>query len=386
VALLCFAANKGIQMPKLMQQLSVMLVSLLLLGSSQLAAVEVDALYLADVSADQPQRQWQNTALAQVMTRLTGITDFSKYPQVTAELNNAGRYVKQFESQRQNGDNRLKVLLDASLINPLLQQQGIAIWGAHRPETLLWIVQQNGSDRQFLRKADDELVSALLQNLAENRIPVTLPLYDIDDLLQLTETDVWAGFWQSINQASMRYRADMVIIATLDEVNRNGENFQRLSWQRQSPAQGTNQYIIVRNEVIAADIVTLANAFSAVLTAELAAEQAVVLQAKTANYQLVVANLTNLADVVAVERLLERMLGVSSVTLNQFAADRAQFTVTLQIELAQLTRHLQWEPSLMLMDNTEADVYSRLNETKRNLPIALIPVQRIDANYRFVRR
>jgi hypothetical protein len=373
-------------MPKLMQKLSVMLVSLLLLASSQLAAVEVDSLYQADVSADQPQRQWQNTALAQVMTRLTGITDFSKYPQITAELNNAGRYVKQFESQRQNGDNRLKVLLDASLINPLLQQQGIAIWGAHRPETLIWVVQQNGSDRQFLRKADDELVSALLQNLAENRIPVTLPLYDIDDLLQLTETDVWAGFWQPINQASIRYRADMVMIVTLDEVNRNGENVQRLSWQRQSPSQGTNQYIIVRNEVIAADTVTLASAFSAVLTAELAAEQAVVLQAQTANYQLAVANLTNLADVVAVERLLERMLGVSSVTLSQFAVDRAQFTITLQIELAQLTRQLQWEPSLILMDNTETDAYSRLNETKHNLPIALIPVQRIDASYRFVRR
>ncbi|WP_052748999.1 DUF2066 domain-containing protein [Arsukibacterium ikkense] len=378
------------------QPMSILLAGMLLLAGNPLAAVEVDALYLADVSADQTQRQWQNNALAQVITRLTGINNFSDYPEITRELNNAGRYVKQFESHRHNGDTRLKVLLDASLINPLLQQQGIAIWGAHRPEILVWIVQQQAGERRFLRQPEHELVKLLLPHLAENGIPVTLPLYDIEDLSQLSETDVWAGFWQSINQASSRYRPDRVMTIAFDEVNRDGATLQRLSWQRQSTGPGTEQNRIIRNEVTAVDHLALVQAFSTTLTRELAAEQAVLLQPQTQTFQLEVENLNTLADVVAVERLIGRVLGVASVTLSQFSANRAQFAVELQIELAQLSRILQWEPSLQISEvaaGREGGIYLggiapglRPVGPRSEAVSSLNMTRQVHASYRFIRR
>jgi hypothetical protein len=367
-----------------MQLVKGLLTTVLVLCSTLVPAIEVENLYVADVSADQTQRQWQSNALTQVITRLTGVSDLAQYPAIAKELNDAGKYVKQFESLRHNGSSRLKVLLDATLINVLLQQQGIAIWGAHRPEILVWIVQQQGSDRLFLRQADNELVQLLRQSLNENGIPLTLPLYDIDDLMQLSETDVWAGFWQPIRQASLRYRPDMVMTLAFDQVNLDGENLLRLSWQRQSPVQGSNQTRIVRNEITAADNVQLISAFSAALTSELAAEQAVVLQAEQNNYQLLVSNLQSLSDVVAIEALLNRVLGVAAVTLSEFSANKARFSVDLNIALSQLTQILQWEPALTLSDGAEGNNTAVMDSTASALEMNL--VSRADVRYTFIRR
>ncbi|MDX1538668.1 DUF2066 domain-containing protein [Arsukibacterium sp.] len=375
-------------MAQQMRAIRLLLATLLILLSNLVAAVEVENLYVADVSAEQNQRQWQSNALAQVITRLTGITDLTVYPQVASELDDPAKYVKQFESVRQNGSNRLRVLLDASLINLLLQQQGIAIWGAQRPEILAWIVQQQGAERTFLRQQENELVKLLLQKLAESGVPVTLPLYDIDDLMQLTETDVWAGFWQPINQASARYRPDMIMTLAFDEISRDGEKLQRLSWQRQSPVAGTNQNRIIRNDVTAADLPGLVTAFAASLGQELAAEQAVVLSPQHNTVQLAVENLQSLADVVAVERLLNRVLGVAAVTLHEFSDNEARFAVDLQIELSQLISILQWQPALALAQSNSVAVVQ--DSGRRNdrfaAAVELNPGSAADVKYVFIRR
>ncbi|MDX1676843.1 DUF2066 domain-containing protein [Arsukibacterium sp.] len=369
-----------------MQAIRLLLATLLILLSHRVTAVEIDNLYVADVSAEQNQRQWQSNALAQVISRLTGITDLTSYPAIASELNDAGKYVKQFESVRLNGNNRLRVLLDSALIKVLLQQQGVAIWGAHRPEILMWIVQQQGADRSFVRQQDNELIKLLRQQLAEAGIPVTLPLYDIDDLMQLNETDVWAGFWQPISQASVRYRPDMIMTLALDDVSQNGQTLLRLSWQRQSPQPGTSQSRIFRNEVIAADLSGLVSAFTAALSAELAAEQAVMLSADLKSYQLAVSNVPSLADVLTVERLLNRVLGVAAVTLREFSESEARFAVDLQIELPQLKGMLQWQPALVLAEPESEFPRTVPGSENLNSAVELNPVLPADVSYQFIRR
>jgi uncharacterized protein len=378
--------NKGVQMAQQIKAIRLLLATLLILLSNLVAAVEVDNLYVADVSAEQNQQQWQSNALGQVITRLTGINNLTVYPQIASELDDPVKYVKQFESVRQNGSNRLKVLLDASLINLLLQQQGIAIWGAHRPEILVWIVQQQGTERIFLRQQENELVKLLLQKLTESGVPVTLPLYDIDELMQLTESDVWAGFWRPINQASARYRPDMIMTLAFDEISRDGEKLQRLSWQRQSPVPGTNQSRIIRNDVTAADLPALVTAFTASLGQELAAEQAVVLNPQQHTVQLAVENLQSLADVVAVERLLNRVLGVAAVTLREFSDNEARFAVDLQIELSQLISILQWQPALALAQNSSLGQSGARSNDKFAAAVELSPGSAADVKYVFIRR
>ena len=73
----------------------------------------------------------------------------------------------------------------------------------------------------------------------------------MDDVLQLSPTDVWAGFWQQINQASQRYSADEIIAATLDRVMQDDKLMWRLSWQRQQDNR------IFRDEVSAEDELSL---------------------------------------------------------------------------------------------------------------------------------
>ncbi len=163
---------------------------ILLLSNAALAKPE---LYQAEVSAEQTQQQWQREALSQILVRVSGDPAIMQRSELRAELNHAASYVKQFEAVRGEAGNRVRVLLDAERIRTLLQQLQIPIWGGQRPEMLFWIVEQAGSERRFVRQSDDPWLQALTQVMAEQALPLTLPLYDIDDLLNLNENYVWGG-------------------------------------------------------------------------------------------------------------------------------------------------------------------------------------------------
>ena len=146
-------------------------------------ATQIADLYQADVDSTTSGNEWQRQALAQVLVRVSGKAEVTELPQVKAELAKAAGYVKQFENVRQAGGNRMRVLLDAEKVNQLLQQQGIAVWGALRPDTLIWLVEQNGSERQFIRQSSHPVNAAMQQAFRQAALPLTLPLYDMDDLL-----------------------------------------------------------------------------------------------------------------------------------------------------------------------------------------------------------
>ena len=117
-----------------------------------------------------------------------------------------------------------------------------------------------------------------------------------------------------------------------------------------------------------------------------------VLQAEHSTYQLAVSNLQSLADVVTVETLLNRVLGVAAVTLREYSAKEAKFAINLHIELSQLTDILRWEPALLLSDTPHSTSYnaSYSRESGINEPTAsaveLNMVSQADIRYVFIRR
>src|SRR5258706_5789879 len=52
----------------------------------------------------------------------------------------------------------------------------------------------------------------LLAVADERGLPVTLPLLDVQDLRAVTFADVWGGFEDRVAAASVRYRADALLI------------------------------------------------------------------------------------------------------------------------------------------------------------------------------
>lgn len=312
-------------------------------------AAEVKNLYQAEVASAAD--NWQQLALEQVLIRVSGQADIAQQPAIKAELSQVSAYIKQFTAVRQNGENITRVLLDPARVNKLLQQNNIAVWGELRPDTLIWLVQQDGAEREFIRDANHDLVSNLKQAFNQAALPLMLPLYDMDDLVTISESDVWAGFWQQINQASNRYNADVIIAATIDKAsaNRDSNNNKqqwRLTWQRQDNGR------VIREQVIADDEAALMHGFAIKLAQQLAAQYASVLSQQSVNTVLIdVEAVSSLTDLVIVQQLLQQLVGVSQVTVASYSQDKASYSLQTAIAGDGLLKALQFNKQFKLQPN-----------------------------------
>ncbi|MEH8020653.1 DUF2066 domain-containing protein [Rheinheimera metallidurans] len=319
-------------------------------------AGQVADLYQANVAADSA--QWQRDALLQVLVRVTGKADIATEPALASELKQASGYIKQYEAIRHAQGNQMKVLLDATKVNRLLQQNNIGIWGALRPDILVWFVQQDNGNRSFVRRSDDGLNAVMRQAFQQAGLPLISPLYDMDDLLNLSETDVWAGFWQSISKASARYNADVILSVTTDKVVQDNESLYRLSWQRQDDGR------TYRDEVTAIDETSLMQRFAAVLAGQLAERYASVMTGQnSAEYVLQVQQLNSLADVVQVQKLLQQVVGISEVTVSRFDLGTVHYRLQSDVSAESLINALRFNPKLriVLASNNMAESVAAVN-------------------------
>lgn len=305
-------------------------------------AGQVADLYQANVAADSA--QWQQDALLQVLVRVTGKADIATEPAVASELKQASGYIKQYEAIRHAQGNQMKVLLDATKVNRLLQQNNIGIWGALRPDILVWFVQQDNGNRAFVRRNDDPLNAQMRDAFLQAGLPLISPLYDMDDLTSLSETDIWAGFWQPINQASLRYKSDVVLSVAVDKVTQDGKLLYRLSWQRQDAGK------TYRDEVTAIDETSLMQRFAAVLAGQLAERYASVMTGQnSAEYVLQVQQLNSLAEVVQVQKLLQQVVGISEVTVSRFDLGTVHYRLQSDVSAESLINALRFNPKLRIV-------------------------------------
>lgn len=308
------------------------------LCSGATLAAERTALYQAEVSAEQTQQQWQREALQQVLVRVTGRPELIEQAQVRSELNNAGSYIKQFEAARSEQGNRVKVLLDAQRIQQLLQQLQVPIWGGQRPELLFWIVEQQDSTRRFVNEEHSPWLQSLTLALSEQALPFILPAYDMDDVLNLNETDAWSGVWAQINQASFRYQPDEVVVLLLESDTSGTTPVWRLTALRQHEQQ------VLRDELEAESVEALMAQYTAKLSQQLAQQYAILLDPTQLQHAVLqINNTASFADVVAVERRLSALLGVNKTRIVSQGPQQTRFELELQMTPEQLLQSLQFE-------------------------------------------
>lgn len=335
--------------------LRMLLLALTLFSVSSVAG-QIPDLYKADVSASAKTEQWQQEALSQVLQRVSGQADVTSQAAISEEIRRAATYIKQFEAIRTAEGNRMQVLLDANKVNQLLQQNNIAVWGALRPDILVWLVEQKGSERQFIRRQEQSQRKALRQAFKQSALPLLSPLYDMDDLLGLTETDVWAGFWQPINQASSRYNADVVVAATAEQLTTENGNEFRISWQFVQDGR------VIRDEAAGASEELMMQQFALRLASQLTQQYATALSAGTEQqFMLTVKGVPQLPAIVSVQKLLQQVVGVSEVTIGSFDNGNVQYRVRAAINAEGLLNALRFNPSLQL-DSTAQTIQLDANQ------------------------
>jgi hypothetical protein len=207
------------------------LLLLLVAAPPQAGALEMTSLYTVNVPLDPEDPDARNnayqTALTQVLVRVTGTTAAAESAELAAVFPNPARYVLQY---RPGPDNSLDVSLDGPAIESLLRQFGATIWGTDRPLTLILLGVDWGQGEREIVGADDpgriaadgrsidrnRLLRERVQEIADSRgLPIVFPLLDTEELAALSFTDIWGGFDDQLMESAARYGATSVLVGRI---------------------------------------------------------------------------------------------------------------------------------------------------------------------------
>ncbi len=183
---------------------------------NQAQAAQLETLYNVDVlvTGESADIRWGafKKGLDEIFVRVSGdsiIMDKLKRPAPT-------KYVKQFSydpvenpATNDRGEllsHRLKIQYNGSAMEKYLKDNGFPVWGAHRPDVVIWLAVRDGRSEYVLKSSDQSLLKmAADEALTRRGVPVKWPLYDSRDKKILKVADIRGGFKDQVQAASKRY-------------------------------------------------------------------------------------------------------------------------------------------------------------------------------------
>lgn len=178
---------------------------------------------VADQSAEVRQEA-EREALQQVLWRLTarrGLAD--RHAQVEEALATPQRYFQRQGYARLGSDTAeqsearwmLELRADRDAVLSLLGDIGVPAWTGARPEVLVAVVMEDDRGRRELLGPEAEVNERLIRAARAAALPLTLPIYDLDDMMQVSARDLWAGFDNALEPLLQRYGTDSGLVLRL---------------------------------------------------------------------------------------------------------------------------------------------------------------------------
>lgn len=191
--------------------------------SQPVLALEVKGLYEIEIVANSQTPQDRAIAFRQgmyaVLSRILIADDISTLPVVQDMLASAQSYIKQFQfsliaADEQNAsDARLiRIQFDEEQMLQALSKNPVGLWSDIRPETLLWLVVDDGSNRQFFN-ADTmpDIESGLAFASKLKGVPLIYPILDIEEQQRISVSEVLGTDSKNLLAASARYDVPAVM-------------------------------------------------------------------------------------------------------------------------------------------------------------------------------
>lgn len=312
------------------------------------AAVEMTSLYSVQVPLDPNDPDARSfayqTALTEVLVRVTGTTAVVDSEEIAALFPNPARYVLQY---RPGPDDTLVVSLDGPAIEGVLRQTGATIWGSDRPLTLVWLAVDWGQGEREIVAADDpERMSADARSIDRNRllrervaevatrrgIPVLFPLLDTEDLENISFSDIWGGFDDLLLQASTRYEAESVLLGRIrpDSLQPN-----RWTWYHAGERSGWDGE--------PEDMIHQ-------LADSLAVLYAVSSGTPIDTIRLIISGVDSVNAFGRVQRFMENLRGIDALMIDSVAGDRIVYEIAIQGGTERLQRTLESSRMLEVVD------------------------------------
>jgi hypothetical protein len=245
------------------------------------------------------------------------------------------------------------VSLDGPAIEDVLRQTGATVWGSDRPLTLVWLAVDWGQgEREIIAADDPERMSGDARSIDRNRllrervaevathrgIAVLFPLLDIEDLENISFSDIWGGFDDLLLQASARYEAESVLLGRIrpDSLQAN-----RWTWYHAGERAGWDGE---PEEVIHQ------------LADSLAALSAVSGRAPIDTIRLIISGVDSVDAFGRVQRFMENLRGIDALMIDSVAGDRIVYKIAIQGGTERLQRTLESSRMLEGVDPYSRDV------------------------------
>ena len=270
-------------------------------------------------------------ALTEVLLRLLGSTDLLQEPAVRKLAGQAQRYVEQYSYRRGQPESPdaeppllLRVRFDGVALTRALRTAGLPVWGQERPDVLVWLAVDDGRRRYLLSEQSRAQAARALRQAARRRgLPLVLPLMDLEDRRQVKFADVWGGFLEPVQQASQRYRAQVLLIGRLHRTASGGWQGRWTLVQAGAGPQGWESRGATLQQSVAAGL-----GESAELLALRYAVRAGPSDADNSGL-LRVSGVETLADYARVQKYLESLSPVEAAQLQRVEGDSAEFGLRL---------------------------------------------------------
>lgn len=205
---------------------------LLIALSGELMANTLTELYHGQMPVNDQSTSSRNKAIKvlfeQTLIKVSGKSNIADYPEMKSTIKSALSYASEFSFNNVKGVTYLDVQFSESLIDQLLRNNGITLWDVRRPTAMLWLVYEDDKgQRQLINSQLKDELFVTAKKIANDRgIPLLLPLWDLDDQLEVSITDLWGQFESKVANANARYVSDYMILA---KVSSQGFG-QQVSW------------------------------------------------------------------------------------------------------------------------------------------------------------
>lgn len=203
-------------------------VVLLLAFVSPLAARDVSGLASATVSikdrSPAERARASAVALSQVLIKLTGNRRTPGDVRAAALLGRASSLLLQYAyGAASDGGLTLNASFDQTVLSRELEARGIGTWSKHRPDTVVFLVVDDGQDRQLINSREPGTLGAAVQHKAAARaLPVLLPRMDGGEATQLNAAQDSQALSDIAVSLAAPYGAAAVLVGHLRQTSAQG--------------------------------------------------------------------------------------------------------------------------------------------------------------------
>ena len=102
------------------------------------------------IVGDQNEGKLKELALKQVLVKVSGNTEIDQLDESKVLFSKIDQLLSQYGYETYHGARYFMAVFDKNKINQTLKEMQQPIWGETRPATLVWLVDEDGNQRQFV--------------------------------------------------------------------------------------------------------------------------------------------------------------------------------------------------------------------------------------------